>query len=225
MRSSSTVASWTTGQRFSLIRLPWWRFHILRLAAEQLNLGTTFIHVPDVKLSSFPLFCFSVCVIDLTCLCSSNEGIWSNEGCVRSEGNVTYSVCLCNHLTNFAILMQVVPLKVGLISGYFPVSKVRINVAPSSQVLSALHRWASAQESAKQWWFCFAQPCKNGVNYRLVSTASTHSFKNKHLFKMYLFCSSRCILLSVFINFARLWCLFLCAENCTTALSALHDGP
>uniref|UniRef100_A0A672JM48 Adhesion G protein-coupled receptor D1 n=1 Tax=Salarias fasciatus TaxID=181472 RepID=A0A672JM48_SALFA len=42
---------------------------------------------------------------------SSNEGVWSNEGCVRSGGNMTYSVCLCNHLTNFAILMQVVPLK------------------------------------------------------------------------------------------------------------------
>ncbi|XP_076010107.1 adhesion G-protein coupled receptor D1 isoform X2 [Genypterus blacodes] len=42
---------------------------------------------------------------------SSNEGVWSNEGCIRSGGNVTYSVCLCNHLTNFAILMQVVPLK------------------------------------------------------------------------------------------------------------------
>ncbi|KAM9359854.1 adhesion G-protein coupled receptor D1 [Symphorus nematophorus] len=42
---------------------------------------------------------------------SSKEGIWSNEGCVRSDGNMTYSVCLCNHLTNFAILMQVVPLK------------------------------------------------------------------------------------------------------------------
>ncbi|XP_034068640.1 adhesion G-protein coupled receptor D1 isoform X4 [Gymnodraco acuticeps] len=42
---------------------------------------------------------------------SSNEGVWSNEGCVRSDGNLTYSVCLCNHLTNFAILMQVVPLK------------------------------------------------------------------------------------------------------------------
>uniref|UniRef100_A0AAQ5XU33 Adhesion G protein-coupled receptor D1 n=1 Tax=Amphiprion ocellaris TaxID=80972 RepID=A0AAQ5XU33_AMPOC len=41
----------------------------------------------------------------------SKEGLWSNEGCVRSEGNMTYSVCLCNHLTNFAILMQVVPLK------------------------------------------------------------------------------------------------------------------
>ncbi|KAI4820522.1 hypothetical protein KUCAC02_028496 [Chaenocephalus aceratus] len=42
---------------------------------------------------------------------TSNEGVWSNEGCVRSDGNLTYSVCLCNHLTNFAILMQVVPLK------------------------------------------------------------------------------------------------------------------
>lgn len=45
---------------------------------------------------------------------SSKEGVWSNQGCVRSEGNMTYSVCLCNHLTNFAILMQVVPLKVWL---------------------------------------------------------------------------------------------------------------
>ncbi|KAF7199808.1 adhesion G-protein coupled receptor D1 isoform X2 [Nothobranchius furzeri] len=42
---------------------------------------------------------------------SSKEGVWSNEGCVRSEGNMSYSVCLCNHLTNFAILMQVVPLE------------------------------------------------------------------------------------------------------------------
>ncbi|KAM7416304.1 hypothetical protein PAMA_018393 [Pampus argenteus] len=42
---------------------------------------------------------------------SSKEGVWSNEGCVRSHGNMSYSVCLCNHLTNFAILMQVVPLK------------------------------------------------------------------------------------------------------------------
>uniref|UniRef100_A0A665WNC1 Adhesion G protein-coupled receptor D1 n=1 Tax=Echeneis naucrates TaxID=173247 RepID=A0A665WNC1_ECHNA len=42
---------------------------------------------------------------------SSNEGVWSNTGCVRTDGNMTYSVCLCNHLTNFAILMQVVPLK------------------------------------------------------------------------------------------------------------------
>uniref|UniRef100_A0A8C9FTG1 Adhesion G protein-coupled receptor D1 n=1 Tax=Pavo cristatus TaxID=9049 RepID=A0A8C9FTG1_PAVCR len=44
-------------------------------------------------------------------LCSNGTGVWSNEGCVRESGDLNYSVCLCNHLTNFAILMQVVPLK------------------------------------------------------------------------------------------------------------------
>uniref|UniRef100_A0A8C6VZU8 Adhesion G protein-coupled receptor D1 n=1 Tax=Nothobranchius furzeri TaxID=105023 RepID=A0A8C6VZU8_NOTFU len=53
-------------------------------------------------------FCF--CIIVQT-VAVSKEGVWSNEGCVRSEGNMSYSVCLCNHLTNFAILMQVVPLE------------------------------------------------------------------------------------------------------------------
>ncbi|NXE51880.1 AGRD1 protein, partial [Casuarius casuarius] len=41
----------------------------------------------------------------------NGTGVWSNEGCVRESGDLNYSVCLCNHLTNFAILMQVVPLK------------------------------------------------------------------------------------------------------------------
>ncbi|NXB03342.1 AGRD1 protein, partial [Cnemophilus loriae] len=47
---------------------------------------------------------------------SNGTGVWSNEGCVRDRGDLNYSVCLCNHLTNFAILMQVVPLK--LTSGH-----------------------------------------------------------------------------------------------------------
>ncbi|XP_062446258.1 adhesion G-protein coupled receptor D1 [Rhea pennata] len=42
---------------------------------------------------------------------SNGTGVWSNEGCVRESGDLNYSVCLCNHLTNFAILMQVVPIK------------------------------------------------------------------------------------------------------------------
>ncbi|XP_067269527.1 adhesion G-protein coupled receptor D1 isoform X3 [Pseudorasbora parva] len=41
------------------------------------------------------------------------EGVWSNEGCVRADGNLSFSICLCNHLTNFAILMQVVPLELS----------------------------------------------------------------------------------------------------------------
>ncbi|XP_053785103.1 adhesion G-protein coupled receptor D1 isoform X2 [Desmodus rotundus] len=42
---------------------------------------------------------------------SSGQGVWSNEGCVLAEGTLGYSVCRCTHLTNFAILMQVVPLE------------------------------------------------------------------------------------------------------------------
>ncbi|XP_055511519.1 LOW QUALITY PROTEIN: adhesion G-protein coupled receptor D1 [Leucoraja erinacea] len=42
---------------------------------------------------------------------SSGRGVWSNEGCARIGGNISHSVCRCNHLTNFAILMQVVPLE------------------------------------------------------------------------------------------------------------------
>uniref|UniRef100_A0A8C5JLN3 Adhesion G protein-coupled receptor D1 n=1 Tax=Junco hyemalis TaxID=40217 RepID=A0A8C5JLN3_JUNHY len=42
---------------------------------------------------------------------SNGTGVWSDEGCVRQSGDLNYSVCLCNHLTNFAILMQVVPLQ------------------------------------------------------------------------------------------------------------------
>ncbi|KAF4011810.1 hypothetical protein G4228_003445 [Cervus hanglu yarkandensis] len=42
---------------------------------------------------------------------SSGEGIWSNQGCALTEGNLSFSVCRCTHLTNFAILMQVVPLE------------------------------------------------------------------------------------------------------------------
>uniref|UniRef100_A0A8C2I3X8 Adhesion G protein-coupled receptor D1 n=1 Tax=Cyprinus carpio TaxID=7962 RepID=A0A8C2I3X8_CYPCA len=44
---------------------------------------------------------------------SSKEGVWSNEGCVRADGNLSFSICLCNHLTNFAILMQVVPMELS----------------------------------------------------------------------------------------------------------------
>ncbi|XP_064337399.1 adhesion G-protein coupled receptor D1 isoform X3 [Camelus dromedarius] len=45
---------------------------------------------------------------------SSGEGVWSNQGCALTEGNLSYSTCRCTHLTNFAILMQVVPLELAL---------------------------------------------------------------------------------------------------------------
>ncbi|XP_005403043.1 PREDICTED: adhesion G-protein coupled receptor D1 isoform X2 [Chinchilla lanigera] len=42
---------------------------------------------------------------------SSGKGVWSSQGCALREGNLSHSTCRCTHLTNFAILMQVVPLE------------------------------------------------------------------------------------------------------------------
>lgn len=166
--------------------------------------------------SSSCFFCFSLCIINLMCPCSSNEGIWSNEGCVRFEGNMTYSVCLCNHLTNFAILMQVVPLKVGVLAAFS-----RQSCSQQPLVFSSL---TVDQKSAKQRWHCFARACKNSVNNQRVSTASTYSFKTNTFTNVLILLQ----LLLIIVRFYKL-CktvvpFFFCAENCTTALTALQDG-
>nr|XP_032823761.1 adhesion G-protein coupled receptor D1 [Petromyzon marinus] len=44
---------------------------------------------------------------------SEPQGVWSNAGCARTQGNGSFSVCKCTHLTNFAILMQVTPLQLS----------------------------------------------------------------------------------------------------------------
>lgn len=167
--------------------------------------------------SSSCFFCFSLCIINLMCPCSSNEGIWSNEGCVRFEGNMTYSVCLCNHLTNFAILMQVVPLKVGVLAAFS-----RQSCSQQPLVFSSL---TVDQKSAKQRWHCFARACKNSVNNQRVRTASTYSFKNKHLCKCAYFAPAAayyCPFLYALQDCGAFF--FFCAENCTTALTAPQDG-
>ena len=54
------------------------------------------------------------------CLFFSSEetllsvGQWSDRGCVRSEvlSNATVTVCECNHLTHFAILLSPAPLNI-----------------------------------------------------------------------------------------------------------------
>lgn len=40
---------------------------------------------------------------------SSSDGVWSTEGCIldESQSNENLSVCRCNHLTHFAVLMQI----------------------------------------------------------------------------------------------------------------------
>ncbi|XP_006816648.1 adhesion G protein-coupled receptor L1-like, partial [Saccoglossus kowalevskii] len=38
---------------------------------------------------------------------SGGSGSWSNSGCETVESNETHTICSCNHLTNFAVLMDV----------------------------------------------------------------------------------------------------------------------
>ena len=40
------------------------------------------------------------------------DSYWSDYGCTKTEDSESYTVCECNHTTNFAILMQVTDLQV-----------------------------------------------------------------------------------------------------------------
>lgn len=41
-------------------------------------------------------------------------GYWSTQGCRLLTTNKTHTTCSCNHLTNFAVLMAHVEVKVGI---------------------------------------------------------------------------------------------------------------
>ncbi|XP_030636795.1 CD97 antigen-like isoform X2 [Chanos chanos] len=41
---------------------------------------------------------------------STPEGSWSTQGCFRASSNATYTVCRCNHLSSFAVLMALYPV-------------------------------------------------------------------------------------------------------------------
>ena len=45
------------------------------------------------------------------------ENRWSPEGCYldHRRSNVTHAVCVCSHMTNFAILMDVFEIQVRII--------------------------------------------------------------------------------------------------------------
>jgi len=49
------------------------------------------------------------------------SGQWSTFGCKLVETNVTHTTCACEHLTNFAVLMSVVPTPVlaSVLLGFF----------------------------------------------------------------------------------------------------------
>ena len=46
-------------------------------------------------------------VLIISFLSSRFNGAWSSEGCTLVEDSTETSTCDCNHLTNFAVLMEV----------------------------------------------------------------------------------------------------------------------
>ncbi|XP_078687156.1 adhesion G-protein coupled receptor D1-like [Branchiostoma floridae x Branchiostoma belcheri] len=67
------------------------------------NVTVSFTHLQEAE-ESARLWCVH---LDLT----GDVGVWSDEGCVIHSSNSTHTVCSCNHMTNYAILMQVVDVK------------------------------------------------------------------------------------------------------------------
>lgn len=43
---------------------------------------------------------------------------WSTEGCRQIEGNAEYSTCECDHMTNFAVLLDVTGMTEKLSKGH-----------------------------------------------------------------------------------------------------------
>ncbi|XP_022104583.1 adhesion G-protein coupled receptor D1-like [Acanthaster planci] len=47
----------------------------------------------------------------------TNEGVWSSEGCTVAKESANSTTCSCNHLTSFAVLMQLNPNEESLSPG------------------------------------------------------------------------------------------------------------
>ncbi|XP_022097099.1 adhesion G protein-coupled receptor L2-like isoform X2 [Acanthaster planci] len=72
---------------------------------------TTFENEEEIQLTikhALPNITGNVtCVFWNTSKSLGKSGAWSNNGCRLVSSNLTHSICACNHLTNFAILMDV----------------------------------------------------------------------------------------------------------------------
>lgn len=210
IRSSCTVASWTTGQRFS-------RLMISPLQGCNRANESSFVVILTVVILPLRFFCVSLQLKRRHLVQWRLRALWGKHDVFRVLVQSSHQL---RHTYASGAFK-------GRVLGYFPVSKIPIKVAPSSQSFAAPRQRTSVRECATQWWYCFAQRCKISVNDWLPSTASTYSLKCKHLCKCAFFYSSRFILLFLFITFARLRGIFFvwkiarqlwlpCATDCSS---------
>ncbi|XP_037546091.1 adhesion G protein-coupled receptor E5 [Nematolebias whitei] len=62
----------------------------------------TFRHLQDQETSP---------EVGFICVYWSESGAWSSDGCTQQQTNVTHTVCRCEHLSSFAVLMALYPME------------------------------------------------------------------------------------------------------------------
>lgn len=62
----------------------------------------TFRHLEDIKETP---------EVRYICAYWNEKGVWSPDGCFQEPSNATHTVCTCKHLSSFAVLMALYPMK------------------------------------------------------------------------------------------------------------------
>ncbi|KAM6940392.1 adhesion G protein-coupled receptor E5-like [Xenentodon cancila] len=91
------------------------------------SVNLTFRHLQEIKESP-----------ELSYICAywNERGVWSTDGCKQQQSNVTHTVCSCNHLSSFAVLMALYPMEHTF--GLQVVTKIGLIISLVFLVLSIL---------------------------------------------------------------------------------------
>lgn len=74
------------------------------------------------------------------CTYWSESGTWSTDGCYQQHSNATHTVCKCEHLSSFAVLVALYPMEVSnsfmIFSGSFSLLFFEMNVNPINNLFA-----------------------------------------------------------------------------------------
>ncbi|CAI5679646.1 unnamed protein product [Oreochromis niloticus] len=66
------------------------------------SVNITFRHLEDIEVSPN---------VSYICAYWTETGAWSTDGCSKRDSNASHTICTCNHLSSFAVLMALHPIK------------------------------------------------------------------------------------------------------------------
>ncbi|XP_038569925.1 adhesion G protein-coupled receptor E5 [Micropterus salmoides] len=74
--------------------------------------------------------------VSYICAYWSNKGAWSTDGCYQQHSNATHTVCKCEHLSSFAVLMALYPMEHTF--GLLLVTKIGLTISLLCLILCIL---------------------------------------------------------------------------------------